>query len=109
MFVESPAGPVAVPVATQRDMGSGAIDSAGIYFVDCATAAVESLERLVVAYYMFAAADSVAADTGLSTAGSAAAGLSTTQVGARSDTAENCAAERSADIPAVVAAAYSDT
>lgn len=99
----------AVPVAAQVHVGSGPIDSAGIHSAGIAVEAVQPLETSVAMYYMFAAADTAAADTELSTADSAAASPSTAPVIARSETAEKYAAAGSADIPAVVAATYSDT
>ena len=61
---------------------------------------------------MFAAVNTAAADTVLSTADSAAASPSTAPVdmqAAAAAAAENSVAERSADIPTVIAATYSDT
>ena len=83
------AGPVAVPVAAKGAVGSGAIDSAGIYSAGTAVEAVQPLETSVVVYYMFAAANTAAAaDTVLWTADSAAASPSTAPVDAQSATAE---------------------
>lgn len=105
--------PAAVPAAVcaavcavaHAIVGSGTFDSADIYFVDFATVAVQPLEMSAVAHYMFAAGDTAAADTVLSTADSAVANPSKVPVDMYSEAAEKYAAERSVDIPAATAAA----
>ena len=77
-----------VLAATHENMGSGRIDSAGIYSVDIAVEAVQPSEMLVVTQYMFAAANTAAADTVLSAADSAVARPSTAPVDAPSEPAE---------------------
>lgn len=94
-----------VPAATHKNMGSGRIDSAGIYSADIAVEAVPPSEMLVVTQYIFAAADTV-----LLTADSAVASPSTAPVDAPSEPAEEAeTASHSADIPAVVVATYFGT
>lgn len=104
-----------VPAATHENMGSGRIDSAGIYSVDTAVEAVQPSAMLVVTQYMFAAANTAAAntaaaDTVLSAADSAIASPSTAPVDAPSEPAEEAeTASHSADIPAVVVGTYFGT
>lgn len=94
-----------VPAATHENMGSGRIDSAGIYSLNIAVEAVPPSEMLVVTQYMLAAANTAAADTVLSAADSAVASPSTAPVDAPSEPAEEAeTASHSADIPAVVVA-----
>jgi len=72
--------PVAVPVAAPWGMGSAAIDFADIYSAGIAVVAVRPLEMSVSVHYMFAAANTAAADTELSIADSAAVSPATTAV-----------------------------
>ena len=95
--------PAAVCAVAHAIVGSGTVDAADIYFVDFATVAVQPWEMSAVAHYMFAAVDTAAADTVLSTADSAAANPSKAPLDMYSEAAEKYAAEHSADIPAVIA------
>lgn len=100
---------IAIPAATHGDVGSGAIELAGIYSAGIAVEAVKPLEMSEASHDMLAAANTAAVDTAMSTADSAAANPATAPVVAQFDTAESYAAERSADLPSVVAETYSDT